>query len=135
MKEQFLKRIISSFILIPISLFVIIKGSLIFNLFIVLCYLVSAYEWHKLSKGKVYEIFGFIFLTFSFYLIYRIRNDFNGEYFHLFFILIIVYQLISVVILLVKYLKDLKSQKSVQIKQLLEFLEVIYFLSINLFIL
>ena len=89
MKEQFLKRIISSFILIPISLFVIIKGSLIFNLFIVLCYLVSAYEWHKLSKGKVYEIFGFIFLTISFYLIYRIRNDFNGEYFHLFFILII----------------------------------------------
>ena len=89
MNSEILKRIISSILLIPICIFVILQGSLIFSLFIFLTYLMSIYEWYKMSKGKVYKLFGFIFLTISFYSIYKIRFDFNEEYMHLLFTLII----------------------------------------------
>ncbi len=89
MNSEILKRIISSILLIPICIFVILQGSLIFSLFIFLTYLMSIYEWYKMSKGKVYKLFGFIFLTISFYSIYKIRFDFNEEYLHLLFTLII----------------------------------------------
>ena len=33
-----------------------------------------------MSINKNYKIIGFIFLSFSFYSIYKLRNDFDGEY-------------------------------------------------------
>ena len=83
MKKEFIKRLISSIMLIPIVLFFIIKGSYLFNLFIILCFLIIFYEWCKMSKKKYYNIFGFIFLFFSFYSIYKLRNDFIGDHYYL----------------------------------------------------
>ena len=75
MKPEIIKRIFSSIILIPIALFFIIKGSFFFTFFIATCFLITLYEWHMMSKKKNYNIFGFIFLIFSFYSVYFIRND------------------------------------------------------------
>ena len=73
--KELQKRILSSFLLIPIVFFFILKGSFFFNFFISICFLITAYEWHMMNKKKIYNIFGFIFLIFSFYSAYFIRND------------------------------------------------------------
>ena len=80
MNKEFTKRILSSIILIPFALFFIIKGSFLFNFFILICFLITAYEWHQMTKNKKYHIYGFVFLIISFYSIYRIRNDWGNEY-------------------------------------------------------
>ena len=83
MKNEFFKRLLSSIILIPIVFFFIIKGSLIFIFFISLCFLVTSYEWHKMSQKKPYYLPGLLFLILSFYSTYVIRTDPNSslEYF------------------------------------------------------
>jgi len=89
MKNELFKRLLSSIILIPIALFFIIKGSLIFIFFISLCFLIISYEWYMMSKKKNYKIFGFIFLFFSFYTIYKLRINPDNDYWFLLFITII----------------------------------------------
>ena len=83
MNDELIKRISSSIVLIPLSLFFIIKGSFLFLFFISICLLITSYEWHMMTKKKSYNIFGFIFLIFSFYSIFKLRNDFNGDYYYL----------------------------------------------------
>ena len=83
MKKELQKRIFSSLILIPIALFFIIKGSFLFNFFILICFLITSYEWHKMSQKKPYYLLGLLFLVLSFYSAYVIRTDTNSslEYF------------------------------------------------------
>ena len=81
MNEELTKRIISSIILIPISLFIIIKGSLFFNFFIIICFFITAYEWHMMTRNKPIYFPGLIFLIISFYSIFLLRNNFSGDYF------------------------------------------------------
>ena len=85
-KNELTKRVSSSLILIPIVLFVIIKGSILFNFFITISFIITAYEWHKMSKRNIQKIFGLSFIIFSFYTIFQIRNDFDQDYFHILFI-------------------------------------------------
>ena len=84
MRREFIKRILSSIILIPLAIFFIVKGSFLFNFFIIICFLITSYEWHMMSKKKTYRIFGFIFLFLSFYSIYKLRID--NDYWFLLFI-------------------------------------------------
>lgn len=80
MKTELIKRIISSIIILPFTIFFIIKGSVLFNLFILFCFLIISYEWHMMSKKRSYNLIGFLFLFFSFYSIYILRNEYPGEY-------------------------------------------------------
>ena len=89
MSGELLKRIFSSFILIPISIFIILIGSFYFNVFLLICLIISIYEWNNMSKKLLLKIFGFFFLILSFFSIYKLRNDFDGEYLLVFFILLI----------------------------------------------
>ena len=88
-KEEIIKRILSSFILLPTVLFFIIKGSFLFNFFIFICFLITTYEWLKLSKNNLLKLFGTIFIAISFYTIFNIRNEFDRDYFHLLLVVII----------------------------------------------
>ena len=88
-KEEIIKRILSSIILIPTVLFFIIKGSFLFNFFIFICFLITTYEWLKLSKNNLLKLFGTIFIVISFYTIFKIRNEFDRDYFHLLLVVII----------------------------------------------
>ena len=87
MSSEFIKRVLSSIILIPITLFFILKGSYLFVFFISICFGLIIYEWHMMSKKKSYRIFGFIFLLISFYTIYKLRID--NDYWLLLFVLTI----------------------------------------------
>ena len=88
-KKEIKKRILSSIILLPTVLFFIIKGSFLFNFFIFICFLITTYEWLKLSKNNLLKLFGTIFIVISFYTIFNIRNEFDRDYFHLLLVVII----------------------------------------------
>tara|TARA_B100000674_G_scaffold424188_1_gene377221 strand:- start:1879 stop:2526 length:648 start_codon:yes stop_codon:yes gene_type:complete len=81
MNKEFTKRIFSSLILIPIVLFFIIKGSFLFDFFILIILSITLYEWHYLSLKKVYYLPGFIFIFFSFYAFYILRYEEYHSYF------------------------------------------------------
>ena len=86
MKQEFIKRILSSIILIPVAFFFIIKGSFLFNFFILVCFIVCVHEWHKMRNKNKFYIIGLIFLIVSFYSIYGLRNNLPDEYIWLLFI-------------------------------------------------
>ena len=90
-ENELLKRIISSLIIIPIALFFIIKGSFLFTFFILICFLITSYEWHKMSNKKPYYLPGLLFLILSFYSVYVIRaNDDNNLEFFLYILIVCV---------------------------------------------
>ena len=89
MKKELQKRILSSILLIPLVLFLIVEGSIFFNLFVLLCLFLSIYEWVMMNKKKIFIFFGVIFLIFSFFTIYKIRNGFDVEYVYILFVLLI----------------------------------------------
>ncbi len=78
MTSEITKRVLSSIILIPVSLFFIIKGSFFFLFFISILFFVAFYEWNKMTKKKSYKIPGFFFLLISMYLIILLRG--NNDY-------------------------------------------------------
>jgi phosphatidate cytidylyltransferase len=89
MSQELFKRLLSSIILIPAVLFIIIKGSLIFISFIIICFFISIYEWHMISKKKFYSLFGYIFIFFSFLSVYKLRINSENDYWDLLFIVTI----------------------------------------------
>ena len=89
MKKEFIKRLISSIILIPMSFFLIINGDYLFKFFIFICFLIASYEWINISPKKIFKICGLIFLLISFFSIYKLRYDLSGDYRWLLFITII----------------------------------------------
>ena len=81
--NETIKRVLSSIVLLPFIIFVIIKGSYLFNIMIILFFLISSYEWIKMNKKYFYKIFGLFFLILSFYSIYKLRNEFDIGYIYL----------------------------------------------------
>ncbi len=79
MKSELSKRILSSIVLFIIVFLIIIGGSFIFNLFLVVCLCITLFEWHKLSKKKIFYYPGIIFLIFSFYAVFELYT-FNNNY-------------------------------------------------------
>ena len=90
MKSELLKRILSSIILIPISIFFIIKGSFLFNFFLLICFLTTSYEWHMMSKNKSYYFPGLIFLVLSFFSAYKLIDWAENYYYFLTILLICI---------------------------------------------
>ena len=89
MQKEFKKRILSSLILLPLSFFFILKGSLFFSLFLFICFLIASYEWFKMTKKKNYQLIGQIFLVVSFYSVNYIRNHIEDDGLFLFLLVIV----------------------------------------------
>ena len=88
MINEFEKRLITSLILIPISIFFIIKGSIFFIFFLCTLFLATTYEWIIMSKkNNLLKFLGIIFLIFSFYAAFEFRV--NEDYKDFLFIIII----------------------------------------------
>jgi phosphatidate cytidylyltransferase len=85
MSQELKKRILSSLLLFPVIWIIIIKGSIFFNLFLIISLIIALYEWYSMSKKKIYYYFGVFFLIFSFYTIYKVYN-FNDSYLNFLFI-------------------------------------------------
>ena len=77
--QEFTKRLLSSLILIPLALFFIIKGNSFFIFLILICFLITSYEWYKMSNKKSYFLPGFVFLILSFYSAYAIRTNVDNN--------------------------------------------------------
>ena len=91
MKIELQKRILSSIILIPIAIFFIVKGTVFFAFFLGLFFLVTSYEWLKMcKKNHLMKFLGIIFLLFSFYSSFYIREN-SGLSLFLFIILICIF--------------------------------------------
>ena len=74
MEKELQKRILTSIIIIPLSLFFIIKGSVFFALFLIIFFLISLFEWLNMTKKMEIKILGVLFLTFSFYTAFYYRE-------------------------------------------------------------
>ena len=74
--NNLIKRILSSIILLPLVLFCLFKGSLYLIFLIVIFFLVSSFEWHKMVKQKIYKLLGFILLILSFYTFYKLSIEY-----------------------------------------------------------
>ena len=82
MIEEFEKRLLSSIILIPVSIFFIIQGSVFFIFFLGILFLATSYEWLRMTKKNIFLGFlGIIFLLFSFYAAFEIRENNNFRFF------------------------------------------------------
>ena len=87
--KELLNRFISSIFLIPLIIFLIIEGGIIFNIFILICFFLTLFEWNHMSKKYSHHIPGIFFLIFSFFSIFYLRNEINGEYLYLLLVLFI----------------------------------------------
>ena len=85
MNTELVKRILSSIIIIPLVFYFLISGSFFLVFFLIICFIIAFYEWIKISKKTSYKIFGFIFLSFSFFTFY----DLSIELFPLIFVILI----------------------------------------------
>ncbi len=77
MKNEVLKRLLSSITLIPIVFFFIIKGSTFFLVFLAATFFTTTYEWYQMSKKTTYYLPGVIFLLISFISAYLFRSTWN----------------------------------------------------------
>ena len=75
MQKELQKRILSSTIIAPLSLFFIIKGSIFFILFLIILFFIASSEWVKMTKKIEFQIIGVVFLIFSFYSVYFLRDS------------------------------------------------------------
>ncbi len=90
MITEFEKRVLSSLILIPISIFFIIQGAQFFVFFLCIIFFFTSYEWFSINKRNIFlKIIGIIFLFFSFYAAYLLRME-KGYLLFLFVILITI---------------------------------------------
>ena len=90
MNSNLIKRFISSLIILPITFLFIVNGSLFFIFFLSVLFLVTSYEWLKMSKKILYKILGIIFLILSFYSAFNLRTQ-AGLNFFLFIIIVTIF--------------------------------------------
>ena len=78
MLKEFEKRFLTSLILIPLSIFFIIKGSIFFIFFLSILFLAASYEWLIMSKkNNLFKFLGIIFLFFSFYSAFKFGENYK----------------------------------------------------------
>jgi len=91
MKNELKKRILSSIIIIPISIFFITQESILFLFFLGLLFLITSYEWININKkNNLIKFLGIVCLLLSFNSAYYFRKSFGIDFF-IFTILICVF--------------------------------------------
>ncbi len=76
-KYEFQKRILSSIILIPITIFFIFQGTVFFCFFLCVLFLATSYEWIKMNKTYPLRTVGICYLFFAFVIAYLLREKFS----------------------------------------------------------
>ena len=74
MKNQIFKRIFSSIILLSLLIFFIFKIPSFLNFLIPIVFIFVAYEWHMMSKEKIFYLYGYVFIFVSLFSVYKIVN-------------------------------------------------------------
>ena len=90
MKNEVLKRILSSIVIIPIAFFFILKGSVFFAFFLVIFFLTTSYEWIKMNKKISIKSMGVIFLLLTSYSAYLLRDGENSNGLNIFLFVMVI---------------------------------------------
>ena len=71
------KRIITTLILLPVTIFLILFNQKLFSFFLILILIFSCYEWFNLNKNKISItlILGFLIILLSIFFSYFLRGD------------------------------------------------------------
>ena len=88
MINELQKRVLSILVITPLSFYFIFKGSLFFISFLFILFLISSYEWIKMTKNLYQKTIGLSFLIISFMTTFFIREE--GLEFFLFVIIICI---------------------------------------------
>jgi phosphatidate cytidylyltransferase len=88
MKNELLRRIITSIILLPILFYATVYSGIYLFFLLILFYFLSVYEIVKNTKNSLFIIFSNILLIFSFYSFYLLRGNTENSLVILFWILI-----------------------------------------------
>ena len=92
--SEFNKRLISSILMVPAIIFIVLLGSYYFIFFLYFCFAISIYEWINISNSKKYLVPGIFLLMLSFYSAYKVRysgyNELEGSSLFLFILFICV---------------------------------------------
>ena len=92
--SEFFKRVISSILIAPAVLLIVLLGSYYFIFFLYFCFAISIYEWINISNSKKYLVPGIFLLMLSFFSAYKVRylgyNDLEGHSLFLFILFICV---------------------------------------------
>jgi len=89
-KHELKLRILSSTILIPLCIFFITMGGILFNIFLLILYSLSVYEWIKMNNKTIFYLYGIIFLSLSFLSVFILRDNFDEKGKLLIFFLIFI---------------------------------------------
>ena len=89
MKNESLKRILSSLVIIPVTFFFILKGSIFFMFFLGIFFLLASYEWTRMSKNILIKLLGITYLLFVSYTAYLLRGDYLNDFYYFLFVIII----------------------------------------------
>ena len=79
-KHELQKRILSSIILIPITIFFIFQGAVFFAFFLSIFFLASSYEWVKMNKKDSFKALGIFYLFLTCYLTYLFSQNFFYQF-------------------------------------------------------
>jgi len=89
-KNEFIKRLLTSVIIGPIIIYITIKGNIIYNTGLFIIFILSLIEWLNLSyKNLFFFIAGKFFLIFSFYSMYILRGKSIEELLTFIFIIVV----------------------------------------------
>ena len=88
MKNELQKRVLTILFITPLSFYFILKGSFFFITFLFILFLISSYEWLKMTKIFFLKVIGLSFLIISFLTTFYIREE--GLEFFLFIIIICI---------------------------------------------
>ena len=75
--KELQKRVLSSTILIPITIFFIFQETLLFVFFLCVLLIATTYEWIKMNKREILKIIGIVYIFFAFILAYLLREKFS----------------------------------------------------------
>jgi len=89
MKNESLKRILSSLVIIPVAFFFILKGSIFFMFFLGIFFMLASYEWARMSKSVLIKLLGIAYLLFVSYTAYLFRGDYLNDFYYFLFVIII----------------------------------------------
>ena len=76
--NELTKRILSIIFILPVTIYFVLKGFFLFNIFLIFFCVLALREWQKIAKNNIFCFPGIFFILFSFYTVSNIRNsDFN----------------------------------------------------------
>ena len=79
MNNNLFLRLLSSVVLAPLCFYIIYKGSFYFICFLLICLGIITTEVKKLVSSKMYFLTLLVFISFSFFCAYTIRNYYIGN--------------------------------------------------------